>query len=287
MDERDRHMAEERAAQRIQYRDQPAVAVAAVDPDQHPPSRFDGAGHLLQRPLRIFEMMDDADREGDVEALGKGQIIGARSHDLDRRKAGEVAPRAGERALIDIDRAALARPVGHRPEAIAAHAAPDIDKAPAGPVPRREVDRPTTELLLVFGPDLGIGAPLIAETVGRTPQIAGSLVDQRGTRPFNAPPQRREARPHQPAPSAAPPHRTGYKEPRAACRDRAGRGRARRTAPRSPRGRTSRRPGSRATAGYRGSARERGCGARRQSAPRSRASCARRSPAADSGMPDA
>ena len=110
--------------------------------------------------------MDDADREGNVETIGKGQIIGARRRDLHCRKRGKVAPCAGERALVDVDGATPARPVSHRPEAVAAHTAADIEKALADPILRRQVDRPTAELLLVFGQDLGIGTPLIAETVG-------------------------------------------------------------------------------------------------------------------------
>jgi hypothetical protein len=41
----------------------------------------------------VFEVVNDADGKGDVEAIGKGQIISARAHDLDCRKAGEIAPR--------------------------------------------------------------------------------------------------------------------------------------------------------------------------------------------------
>ena len=166
VDERDRQAAEERTPQRVQQRNEPAVALAAVDPDQHPAARFDGADHVVQRPLRIFEVMDDADREGNVEAIGKGQIVGARSQDFDRRKAGEVAPRARKRALVDVDGTALARPVGHRPEAVAAHAAADIEKAFAPPILRCQVDRPTAKLLFVIGQDFGIGVPLLAKTVG-------------------------------------------------------------------------------------------------------------------------
>src|SRR5262245_46909411 len=116
--------------------------------------------------------MDDTDREDEIEAVDKGQIIGARPHDLDRRKPSEVTTRAGERALVDIDRTAFARPIGHRPQAVAPHAAADVEKALPSPISRRQMDGPTAELLLVFGQNLGIGASLIAETVGRAAQIA-------------------------------------------------------------------------------------------------------------------
>ena len=62
-------MAEQRTAQRVQDRDEPAVTVAAVDPDQHLPSRFDSARHPLQCSHRVFEVMDDANREGEIETI--------------------------------------------------------------------------------------------------------------------------------------------------------------------------------------------------------------------------
>src|SRR6516225_7866160 len=101
MDERYRHTAEECAAERIQQREEPAVALATIDPDQDPPSGLDRAGHSLQRPLRFFEVMDDADRKDDVETIGKGQIVGTRALNPHCRKTGEVAAGDGERAVID------------------------------------------------------------------------------------------------------------------------------------------------------------------------------------------
>src|SRR5712691_3658803 len=71
----DRHAAKQRPAQRVEDRDEPAVALAPIDPDQHLSTRLDRTDHLLQREFRVFEVMDDADREGDVETLGKRQLI--------------------------------------------------------------------------------------------------------------------------------------------------------------------------------------------------------------------
>ena len=68
--------------------------------------------------------------------------------------------------LVDINRAAFARPITHWPKAVAPHAAADVEKALPAPISRRQMDGPPAELLFVFGQDLGIGAPLIAETVG-------------------------------------------------------------------------------------------------------------------------
>ena len=99
-------------------------------------------------------MVDNADCKGNVEAVGKGQIVGARPGHFDRWKAREIAPRSLERALINIDRAALACPVSHRPEAVAAHAAPNIEKALAVPILWREVDRPAAKLFFVLGHNL-------------------------------------------------------------------------------------------------------------------------------------
>jgi|SRR5271165_5092011 len=94
-------------------------------------------------------MVEDTDHDGDVETIGKGQIVGARADHLGRRKAGEVASGALERTLVDVDRTDPAGAVGHRPQAVAAHAAPDIEKALVPPILRRQVDRPTAKLLLV------------------------------------------------------------------------------------------------------------------------------------------
>src|SRR5919197_1113742 len=105
--------------------------------------------------------MDDADREGNVETFGKGQIIGARPYDLHRGKRGKVMPCASKRTLVDVDGVAATRPVGHRPIAVASHAAADVEKAPTLPICRGEVDRPAAKLLLVLRQDLGIGSPLV------------------------------------------------------------------------------------------------------------------------------
>jgi hypothetical protein len=79
-------------------------------------------------------VVDDADGEGDVEAVGKGEIIGARARDLDLRETRQIAARARKRPLVDIDSATFPPAIGHRPVAIAVHAAADIEKALALPV---------------------------------------------------------------------------------------------------------------------------------------------------------
>ena len=90
MDERDRQAAKQRATQRIQKCHEPAVAVMVVDPDQHRASRFDGACHPLQSAPWMFEAVNDADCEGDIEAIGNGEIIGARAHDLTAGKGARL-----------------------------------------------------------------------------------------------------------------------------------------------------------------------------------------------------
>ena len=120
----------------------------------------------------MFEMMDDADREGDVETLGERKIVDARPYHLDAGEGGQVAARLRQGPLVDIDRAPLPRPVLHWPKAVAAHAAADIEKALAAPVPGREVHGPAAELLFVFRQDLAVGVPLVAEAVWRTGEIA-------------------------------------------------------------------------------------------------------------------
>src|SRR5579863_4090951 len=101
----------------------------------------------------MFEMMDDADREGDVESPGERQIVGARPHHLDRWHGCEVAARLRQRALVDIDRAPLPRPILHRPKAVAAHPAADVEKALAAPLRGSQMHGPTAELLFVFRQD--------------------------------------------------------------------------------------------------------------------------------------
>src|SRR5205814_10711286 len=82
-----------------------------------------------------------------------------------------------QRPLIDIDRDPFARAIDHRPIAVAAHAAADIEKAQAAPIRRREMHRPAAELLLVFREEVAISAPFIAEPVGRSGLITPGLVD--------------------------------------------------------------------------------------------------------------
>src|SRR5205823_2774495 len=147
MHPRDRHAAEQRSAQRVEHRDEPEVPLATIHPDKHMSTRFDGAYHLMQRARRMFEMMDDADREGDVETLGERKIVGARPHHLDRGEGREVAPCLRQGTLVDIDRAPLPGPVLHGPKAVAAHAAADVEKALAAPLTGCEMHRPTPELL--------------------------------------------------------------------------------------------------------------------------------------------
>jgi len=166
MDKGNRQTAEQRATQRVRECHKPAVALLAIHPNQHPSSRFDGACHPPQGPPRMFEVMNDTDCKGNVEAVGEREIIGARAHDLDGREACEIAPRARERPLVEIDSAAAARPVSHRPIAVAAHAAADIKKAFAAPIGWRYVDRPAAKLFFIFGQDFGIGVPLEAKTIG-------------------------------------------------------------------------------------------------------------------------
>src|SRR5215472_7217316 len=162
MDESDRQTAEQRTTQRVQECHEPTVALMTVDPDQHLAAGFNGACHSLQGALRMFQVVNDTNGKGNVEAVDKGQIIGARAHDLDLREAREIAPRARERPLVEIGSAAATRSVGHRPVAVAAHAAADIEKALATPIAWGEVNRPATKLLFIFGQDLGIGGPLVA-----------------------------------------------------------------------------------------------------------------------------
>src|SRR5712692_1137063 len=125
----------------------------------------------------MFKMMDDANREGDVETRGERQIIGARPDHLDRGEGSEVAAGLRQGTLVDIDRATLPCPVPHWPEAVAAHPAADIEKALAAPLRGGEVHRPAPELLFVFRQDLAVGVPLIAEAVRRTGEIACAGLD--------------------------------------------------------------------------------------------------------------
>src|SRR5271165_613172 len=116
--------------------------------------------------------MDDPDREGQVEAILKRQVIDSRLHDLHPREGFQIATRTLERPLVDIDRDTSGCTVCERPIAVPAHAAADIEKILALPIPRLQRCRPPAELLLMLGQNFSIEIPLVAETVGRTLEIA-------------------------------------------------------------------------------------------------------------------
>jgi hypothetical protein len=70
MGESDRQAAEQRATQRVPQSGAPAIALTAVDPDQHLTPWFDSARHRLEGVRRIGEVVSDADRPQVIAAGG-------------------------------------------------------------------------------------------------------------------------------------------------------------------------------------------------------------------------
>ena len=165
MHEANRQPAEQRAPQRIEKPNDPFVVLVAVDPDQHVASGLRGPRHLRQGALGRLQVMNDPDREHDIIGAVLIDFVGAFFLHRHCGKRGEIAPRHRQRRVIDIDRLAPRRAVGHRPMAVASHAATDIEKIAPLPVFGRERQRPGAELRLVFRSQLRVLGPLIAEAL--------------------------------------------------------------------------------------------------------------------------
>src|SRR5262249_50350413 len=91
--------------------------------------------------------------------------------------AGEALERAlgrRQRAIVDVDGEPAGRPVRHRPIGVAPHAAADVQEGQSAPILRLQMRGPAANLLLVFGADLGIVVPFVAEPVGRAGGIGGA-----------------------------------------------------------------------------------------------------------------
>src|SRR5271163_1619735 len=115
--------------------------------------------------------MDDADREAQVEAILKRQVIDARPHHPHSGEGFQIAARTLERPLVDIDRDTSGCTVFERPIAVPAHAAADIEKVLALPIRRLQRYRPPAKLLLMLGQYFSIDIPLVAKTVGRALEV--------------------------------------------------------------------------------------------------------------------
>ena len=82
-------------------------------------------------------MMDDADREHDVEFVATADRVRAAVLDAHRGKGRQRAPRGGERALVHVDGERARRAVAHRPVGIAPHAAAHVEEREPAPILRR------------------------------------------------------------------------------------------------------------------------------------------------------
>ena len=76
MKDTDGQSAEECLAKRINEGHDPLVVFEAINPDQDLTSWACGPDHLLKCAFWMFQMVNDADRENDIEFISEGNVVG-------------------------------------------------------------------------------------------------------------------------------------------------------------------------------------------------------------------
>src|SRR5262245_50427296 len=119
----------------------------------------------------MLEVMNDSDREDQIEFVLAADLVGASLFDAHLAKGCKRPPRSRQRSIVDIDGKSPRGAVGHGPVRVPSHAATDVEECQSAPVLRLQMCRPTAKLPLVFGAQLGIIVPFIPEPVRRTGRI--------------------------------------------------------------------------------------------------------------------
>src|SRR5262245_56496337 len=133
MHEARRQTAEQSMPQRIEQPHNPAIVFPAIEPDEYRSTGLDCPNQALNSGVRIGEVMDDANAEGDVKGVGLGDLVNALLADLKIGKVLQILPCSRKGPVVDVHGKAAARAIGHRPIAVAAYTATAVEKPKTPP----------------------------------------------------------------------------------------------------------------------------------------------------------
>ena len=165
-----RQVAEDMLPQWIDDVDDPAIVLAPVDPGKDEPARTDGVDDRSEASPGILQVVEHADRVGDVEAAGtKWQPV-----EIGLDESRRPQPRGGRvDRLRQIDPDGLSRTplpaVLDEPAETAAY----VEDPLPGQVPGRERNDPVSPLLLGVRVVPRIVRPGVAEGLGRPGLLLG------------------------------------------------------------------------------------------------------------------